>query len=78
MLTWIAAAFFAAMGVLAIWCVRKAAEANQHLNDVLDAETERKKDNALAEAGLTARADSELLRSDELSTRPLPVQDYRD
>lgn len=78
MLTFIAAAFFAALGVLAIWCTRVAAEKNQKLNDVLAAEAERKNDHALSEAGLAARADSGLLTSDELSTRPLPVQDYRD
>lgn len=78
MLTFIAAAFFAALGALAIWCTRVASEKNQKLTDVLAAETQRTKDHALSEAGLSARANSDLLVSDELSARPLPVQDYRD
>lgn len=82
MLTLIAAAFFAALGVLAIWCTRVAAEKDQKLKDVLEKvaadKAAQEKTDEVSETVVAARTRSGSYADERVSPTPLPDKYLRD
>lgn len=73
----IAAAWASLIGVIC-WAVYRAGALDQKLKAADAAQKAKEAENAVVQAGIAAGAPRGDVQSDELSARPLPVQDYRD